>query len=164
MSPTLIELCPFKPQYAESAVAVILSIQQTEFNIPISLEAQPDLLNIPGFYQRGVGNFWVALFGDEVVGTVGLLDIGNSQAALRKMFVKSSFRGIEYRVGKRLLDTLFQWCRSHGVREIYLGTTEKLIVAHRFYERNGFREIIPPQLPTSFPVMSVDTKFYLMNR
>ena len=38
---------------------------------------QPDLLQIPQFYQSGAGNFWVALDGEEVVGTVALLDIGN---------------------------------------------------------------------------------------
>jgi N-acetylglutamate synthase-like GNAT family acetyltransferase len=160
MSLALIEICPYNPQYAEGVVAIVLSIQQREFKIPILLEAQSDLMDIPGFYQRGVGNFWVALLGDEVVGTVGVLDIGNRQGAMRKMFVKSSFRSAEYRLGKRLLATLFQWCRSREVREIFLGTTEKFVSGHRFYERNGFREIPRPQLPSNFPIMSVDTKFY----
>jgi N-acetylglutamate synthase-like GNAT family acetyltransferase len=160
MRPSLIEICPFKPQYAEGVTAIVLSIQQMEFKIPISLEAQPDLMNIPGVYQRGAGNFWIALSGDEVVGTVGVLDIGNRQVAMRKMFVKSSFRSTEYRLGRQLLDTLFQWCRSQEVKEIYLGTAEKFVSGHRFYERNGFREIARSQLPSKFPVMSVDTKFY----
>ncbi len=160
MSPTLIKICPYEPQYDEGVVEVVLSIQQAEFKISISIEAQPDLLNIPGFYQRGSGNFWVAVSGDEIVGTIGLLDIGNNQATLRKMFVKSSFRGPEYCVAKLLLETLFQWCRSHDVREVYLGTTEKFVAAHRFYEKNGFREITLLELPPSFPIMSVDTKFY----
>ncbi len=163
MSPTSIEICPYEPQYDGGVVALVLSIQQTEFKIPISLEAQPDLLNISGFYQLGSGNFWVALSGKEIVGTIGLLDMGNKQGALRKMFVKSSFRGTEYRVGRRLLDTLFHWSRSRGITEIYLGTAEKFVAGHRFYERNCFREIPRSQLPSSFPVMSVDTKFYYIS-
>jgi len=85
----LIQIVPFQPRFAAGVVAVILPIQQTEFAIPISLEAQPDIQDIGAFYQHGDGNFWVALADGEVVGTLGLLDIGNRQAALRKMFVKT---------------------------------------------------------------------------
>ena len=34
-----------------------------------------DLLDIPGHYQQGLGNFWIALSAGQVVGTIGLLDI-----------------------------------------------------------------------------------------
>jgi predicted N-acetyltransferase YhbS len=34
------------------------------------------------------------------------------------------------------------------------------LAAHRFYEKHGFSEIAPAQLPPSFPIMRVDTKFY----
>jgi N-acetylglutamate synthase-like GNAT family acetyltransferase len=156
----VIEVVPFAPQHAEGVVAVIVPIQRNEFEIPITLEEQPDLRDIAGFYQRGSGGFWVALHDGKVVGTVGLLDIGNGRAALRKMFVSAGQRGPEHSVAKRLLETLLAWCRARGVREIYLGTTAKFLAAHRFYEKSGFREIARAELPRSFPVMAVDTKFY----
>lgn len=156
----MIEIVPFEPRHGEGVVAVILPIQQSEFEIPISLEAQPDLQSIPSFYQRGYGNFWVALADGEVVGTVALLDIGNAQAALRKMFVKAAHRGPEHGIAARLLATLLDWCRERGVKEVYLGTTAKFLAAHRFYEKNGFREVARADLPPSFPVMVVDTRFY----
>ena len=156
----MIEITPFVPQHADGVVGVILPIQQAEFAIPITLDAQPDLRDIPGFYQQGNGNFWVALDRQNVVGTVALLDIGNRQAALRKMFVKATHRGPEHGVARRLLDTLLVWCKARGVREVYLGTTAKFLAAHRFYEKSGFREIARAELPASFPVMVVDTKFY----
>jgi N-acetylglutamate synthase-like GNAT family acetyltransferase len=156
----MMKILPFSPQHGEGVVSVILPIQQEEFGISITLESQPDLLDIESFYQRGNGNFWVAVTGGEVVGTLALLDIGNRQGALRKMFVKSSFRGPEHGVAKRLLDTLLQWCRLRDMQEIYLGTTENFVAAHRFYEKNGFNEVTRSQLPSNFPVMSVDTKFY----
>jgi N-acetylglutamate synthase-like GNAT family acetyltransferase len=155
-----IQVVPFSPVHQAAVVDVILPIQQAEFGIPISLEAQKDLLDIPGFYQTRNGNFWVAVLGTEVIGTIALLDIGNDQAALRKMFVKAAFRGRERRVADRLLATLLQWCRARGIREVFLGTTAQFLAAHRFYEKNGFAEIATSQLPVSFPVMSVDTKFY----
>jgi hypothetical protein len=46
------------------------------------------------------------------------------------------------------------------VREIYLGTTARFLPAHRFYEKNGFREITRSELAERFPVIAVDTKFY----
>src|SRR5262249_42481744 len=130
------------------------------FGIPITLDAQPDLQDIGVFYQRGAGNFWVALADGRVVGTLGLLDIGNGQAALRKMFVAAAYRGPEHWIARRLLEALLGWCREHGVREVYLGTTAKFLAAHRFYEKNGFREVDRTGLPAAFPVMTVDTKFY----
>jgi GNAT superfamily N-acetyltransferase len=154
------EIVPFAPQHAAGVIAVILPIQQSEFEIPITLDAQPDLQDIPGFYQRGDGNFWVALDDQTVVGTAALLDIGNKQAALRKMFVSAELRGPEHGFAKRLLETLFAWCRARGVREVYLGTTAKFLAAHRFYEKSGFREIARAELPESFPIMVVDSKFY----
>ena len=156
----MIEIVPFAPAYAQGVVDVILPIQQLEFGIPISLEAQPDLRDIPGFYQKGLGNFWVALDGGRVVGTVALVDIGESQVALRKMFASAAYRGSEHGVARRLLDTLLHWCRERGVKTIFLGTTAKFLAAHRFYEKNAFTEIERSQLPASFPVMAVDTKFY----
>ena len=155
-----IEIAPFTPAHASGVVAVILPIQQSEFDIPITLEAQPDLKDIASFYVKGNGNFWVALADGEVVGTIGLLDIGDREVALRKMFVKSAFRGREYGVASRLLETSVAWCTAREVRAIYLGTTAKFLAAHRFYEKNGFDEIARERLPASFPVMVVDTKFY----
>jgi GNAT superfamily N-acetyltransferase len=156
----VIELVPFSREHADGVVAVILPIQQSEFEIPITLEAQPDLRDVPGFYQRGNGNFWVALEGGTVVGTVALLDIGGGRAALRKMFVSAAHRGAERGVAKQLLETLLDWCRARGVREVTLGTTAKFLAAHRFYEKNGFQEIGRGELPESFPIMEVDSKFY----
>ena len=156
----MVEVVPFAPEHAGGVVAVILPIQQREFEIPITLDEQPDLRDIPAFYRRGSGNFWVAIDGGTVVGTVGLLDIGNGQAALRKMFVSATHRGPAHGVAKRLLDALLAWCRAHALREIHLGTTAKFLAAHRFYEKNGFREIARAELPERFPVMVVDTKFY----
>jgi N-acetylglutamate synthase-like GNAT family acetyltransferase len=156
----MIQIVPFSEHHLSGVVDVILPIQQSEFNIPITLDAQPDLLDIPGFYQKGRGNFWVALHGSEIIGTIALLDIGGGQGALRKMFVKEQFRGTTQGVARRLLRVLLDWCKLHDVREIYLGTTAKFLAAHHFYEKNGFLEIKQSNLPDSFPIMSVDTKFY----
>jgi GNAT superfamily N-acetyltransferase len=156
----MLSVFPFSPEYADEVIGVILPIQTIEFAVPISLDKQPDLKDIPGFYQQGNGNFWVALSDDKVVGSIALLDIGNRQAALRKMFVAATHRGPALGVAKALLAALVTWCQKKNVREVYLGTTSKFLAAHRFYEKNGFREIEKKSLPGKFPIMAVDTKFY----
>ena len=67
----------------------------------------------------------MARAGEKVVGTVGLFDIGDGQAALRKMFVKASFRGQGLGVASALLKALLGWSAQIGVKTIFLGTTEK---------------------------------------
>jgi hypothetical protein len=46
------------------------------------------------------------------------------------------------------------------VKDVYLGTTETFLAAHRFYQRNGFQQIASSELPPSFPKMALDTRFY----
>ncbi len=154
-------ITPFDPGHRDGVIAVVLPIQQLEFGIPVQLADQPDLLDIPGFYQQGKGQFWVALDGGMVVGTIGLLDIGNGEGALRKMFVAPSHRGAARGTAQRLLHTLVDWARARGMRRLYLGTTDKFLAAHRFYDKHGFREIDAAELPADFPVMKVDTRFYI---
>ena len=156
----MIDIVEYSTVHADGVVDLILPIQQSEFNLPVTLDAQPDLQNIPGFYQHGTGNFWVALDGNKVIGSVALLDIENYEVALRKMFVSARYRGQEHMVSSRLLDEALRWCGSNGVRQVYLGTTAQFFAAHRFYEKNGFSEINKTSLPKTFPIMSVDTKFY----
>ena len=141
-------------------IEVILSIQRDEFGVPITVEDQPDLLDISGFYQQGSGNFWVAVADGEVVGTIALRDIGNRQGALRKMFVKPAYRGKEAGVAQRLFDELIASAIRAGIRELFLGTIDRFVAAHRFYERNGFVQVPEATLPKAFPLMGVDTRFY----
>ncbi|MGZ2502854.1 GNAT family N-acetyltransferase [Rhizobium leguminosarum] len=155
-----VEIRTFTVDDADAVLSVILPIQREEFGIDITVDAQPDLRVIPDFYQSGKGQFWVAVKDGAIVGTVGLKDIGNNHAALRKMFVSAEVRGREHGVAARLLDRLFAHARDVGLTDIFLGTTDKFVAAHRFYEKNGFTEIAKSALPRSFPLMAVDSKFY----
>jgi len=108
-----------------------------------------------------VGNFWITLCNNQVVGTIALLDIGYNQAALRKMFIKAPYRGSKCNTAKMLLSKAIEWANQIKITNIYLGTTEKFLAAHRFYGKNGFTQISIEDLPGSFPIMKVDTIFYM---
>lgn len=46
------EIVEFHPGYQLGVVSLILPIQRDEFGIAITLEDQPDLLDIRGFYLK----------------------------------------------------------------------------------------------------------------
>lgn len=150
----------FSPQDAQAVIDLVLPIQQIEFGVPVKAADQPDLLDIPEYYFKGNGHFWVAYWNDQLVGSMGLLDYGGGGFALRKMFVAKAFRGAEYTVAAQLWSTGLQWAGQHQGREIVLGTVDQLKAAHRFYEKQGFEMIEKAALPPDFPRMEVDTIFY----
>jgi len=150
----------YRKEYAQAVIDLILDIQQNEFSVPVTIADQPDLLDVENVYCKGKGNFWIAIENNMLIGTVALIDIGNGQSALRKMFVHADYRGKEKRTGQRLLDHVIEWCRANEINEIYLGTFNRLEAAQRFYLKNGFVAADKQSLPASFPVMQVDNMFF----
>lgn len=167
-----VKVVEFEERFQRQVEELVLPIQTQEFGVKITREEQPDLLDIKGTFQRGDGNFWVVLRQSDagksndgydeanVIGTIGVVDIGNKQVALKKMFVRADARGKVSGIAQTLMDTAKSWCRQRGVESIILGTTAQMFAAHRFYEKNGFVEQQKEQLPPNFPIVHVDTKFY----
>ncbi len=158
-------ITPYDGHDSAAIIDLITTIQIDEFKVATSAEKQPDLRDIPGFYQREAGNFWLAFSedgsgGEQLAGTIALKDVGHGVCALRKMFVAKPFRGRERGVAAALMRTLLDWARERAVREIYLGTVDVYHAAHRFYEKNGFVEVARESVPESVPLMDVDVKFY----
>lgn len=158
----MVTVRPYRPGDAEAVVGVILPIQREEFGFSITAADQPDLAEIPSWYQTGTGQFWLAQLDGAAVGTIALKDIGGGAVALRKMFVKPSARGA-VGAAQALLDTALAHARARGVLAIWLGTTDRFKAAHRFYEKNGFTPVEPRDLPETFPRMAVDTRFYRLS-
>lgn len=150
----------YNKKYEQHVVDLILNIQQNEFGVPVTIADQPDLLDVKNFYCKDAGNFWVAVDNEEVIGSIALIDIGNKQSALRKMFVRKDRRGKETGLGQKLLDHVIGWCQQKNINEIYLGTFNKLEAAQRFYKKNGFVAIEKSELPANFPIMQVDDRFF----
>lgn len=154
---------PADNRHCRQIIDLILPIQQIEFNVAITLEGQPDLLDIETNYHATGGGFWIARHEGPVqpiLGSIGLIAIGHQAGAIRKMFVRKEYRGKEWGIAGRLLDILLAHSRQSGIRDLYLGTVEVLKAAHRFYERNGFQRIDKSELPDYFPRMAADNVFY----
>ncbi|BCS87864.1 GNAT family N-acetyltransferase [Pseudodesulfovibrio sediminis] len=153
-------IVPYDQHDPSEIIDLITTIQIDEFGVATSAEKQPDLRDIPYFYQQGAGSFWLAFVDGELAGTIALKDVGGGVCALRKMFVKKAYRGKERGIAAALMATLLDWAGSKGVREIYLGTVDVYHAAHRFYEKSGFMEVTLDQVPDTVPLMDVDLKYY----
>ncbi|MBX9668385.1 MAG: GNAT family N-acetyltransferase [Candidatus Obscuribacterales bacterium] len=157
------EIVEFDSRYQEAIERLVLPIQQVEFGVKITRDEQPDLTNIQSVFQTGNGNFWIALSNGKVVGTIGVVDIGDQMVALKKMFVDKEYRGKQAGVAQSLMDTAKRWCVEKNLCTVLLGTTAQMSAAHRFYEKNGFVEVAMDKLPSNFPIVHVDTKFYRLD-
>jgi len=153
-------ITPYSDENSDDIIELITTIQIEEFGVATSAERQPDLRDIPGFYQQGCGNFWLARVDGELAGTIAIKDTGDNVCALRKMFVKKEFRGKEQGIAAALMNTLLDWAENRKVKAIYLGTVDVYHAAHRFYEKNGFVEVARHEVPDSVPLMDVDVKYY----
>ena len=146
--------------YCKNIISLILPIQQIEFNVPITLDGQPDLLDIETNYHKTGGGFWGAVNDGQLVGTIGLICPGHNAGVIRKMFVHKNFRGKEHGTAQRLLDTLTAHCKGEQITDICLGTVDILKAAHRFYEKNGFVRVEKANMPSFFPFMMADNVYY----
>ncbi len=155
-----IHIRPYEDKDQQAVIDLILTIQQKEFNVPIDLERQPDLLIVPEYYQVKKGNFWVATVDEKVVGSIALIDCGEGVGCIRKMFVHKDFRGKTLNIAQELFNLLLENARKNEFKNLYLGTIARLEAAIRFYERNGWTPIEKSNLPNSFPIMAVDTHFF----
>ncbi|MBM7420031.1 MULTISPECIES: GNAT family N-acetyltransferase [Chryseobacterium] len=159
----MLEIKLVNDTYSKEVIDLVLNIQQKEFNVPITIEDQPDLMQIEDFYFANGGSFWGAFINGELVGTIALVKFDEKAAAIRKMFVKKEFRGKEYSIAQKLLETLIAYCQKNGIEEVYLGTVLILKAALRFYERNHFEIIEKELLPSKFPLMNADNVFCFLN-
>ena len=73
----------YNGRFDNEIISLILSIQNDETKIGLSLQEQPDLLDIQRYYQQPGGEFGVALSDDRVIGTIGLMLKENHCAVLK---------------------------------------------------------------------------------
>lgn len=83
----------------------------------------------------GEGEVWVALSGDEFVGTVSIVD-KNKALYIRSMAILPEARG--NRIGERLLKEIEDYAVARNYRKLFLNTTPFLKRAIRLYEKFGF--------------------------
>ena len=147
--------------YHDEVVSLILNIQNNEAKIGLSLDEQPDLLDINRYYRSAGGEFWVAISDGKVIGTIGLMIKEKNCAVLKKFFVESEFR--KQKVGLALYNELLKYADKNGVRGILLDTPSVAPRWHTFYEKAGFYKISSDELPISYSYPDRDSILYMLN-
>lgn len=152
------EIIEYQDKYKEQVIDLIFGIFEKEFNSP-SKAGRPDIKNIPEYYQKNErSHFWVAVDeNDNVIGTIGIYNLNDVCAGLRRLYVKKEFRGKG--VAKELFSTLIKFAKEKGYKEIYLSTWDAAIAANKFYLKNGFERI--PEWPKEIARdLGTDNRFY----
>lgn len=155
------EIETYSGKYDDEIISLILDIQNNEAKIDLPLEEQPDLKDIHRFYQQNGGEFWVAVSDGEVVGTIGLMLKENNCAVMKKFFVRSDLRS--QKVGLALYKKLLSYAENTGVKHIILDTPSAAKASHRFYEKAGFRKILPSELPVEYTFPDRDSLVYIFD-
>ncbi|CDO17792.1 Putative acetyltransferase (GNAT) family [Streptococcus gallolyticus] len=130
----------FEPKFNQAVIDLILTIQQEEFSLPISLTEQPDLLDIENSYQKQGGQFWVAINErKEVLGCIGLVALEQDNVALKKMFVSKNYR--KAGLGKELLKAFVAYCQKEQKKAIFLEQQQILRLLSTFTENLVFKQL-----------------------
>jgi GNAT superfamily N-acetyltransferase len=105
----------------------------------------PDLLTFDRHYQAPRGAFFVAREGGRLVGSVGVERLDDGTAELHRLYLDADLRGRG--TGRLLVDTVLGWCRTEDVGHLILWSDTRFDLAHRLYERMGFRRTGERVLP-----------------
>lgn len=87
------------------------------------------------FLGRG-GQIFVALHGDDVIGTCAIVPHGVDGWEIAKLTVASEFQG--QGIARRLVSRCITFAREHGARRVFLVSNSQLQTALRLYASFGF--------------------------
>jgi putative acetyltransferase len=105
----------------------------------------PDLLRWTPHYEPPHGAFFVVREGERIVGSVGVDRVGDGTAELHRLYLDPAMRGRG--LGEALVNTIVDWCRTHGAARLVLWSDTRFTHAHRLYLRTGFRQTGERELP-----------------
>ena len=144
----MIKIKSFQNKYQDSVIKLIKAILEGECGFEVSRKKTPDIWSIEKIYKKPGGNFWVALFNEDVIGALALKNIGNNRGLMKRLYIQKKYRG--QGVASNLLSALLIFSKKQNFKTIYLGTAKKMMIANKFYQKHGFETIqkLPPDLPT----------------
>jgi GNAT superfamily N-acetyltransferase len=148
-----IQILPYQEEH-QAKIDLLLESIAKEFNEPISTSNIAKSILVPDVYL-------VAMLQNELIGTISITKLKNSNSVLRKMFLHKNYRG--QGIAELLLQRVINWANDNHVNSIYLGTMAQFTTAQKFYERLNFEQINKEILPTDFPLNPVDSIFYKLN-
>lgn len=158
----MITISQFEDKYTPEIIRLVLHFQNDGTRPIVSVDDQPDLLNIMGEYIEKGGNFWMAREGEKLIGTIGLMPYKAEIAVLKKFFVYENHQGAPYHIGQALYQELLAFATKRAYKTILLDTPRNTKRAHTFYLKAGFKQINEEDLPIRFSHPYPDCDFFLL--
>ena len=128
------------PERPDTADAVALIAELEEHLAPFYPSTSRHGYSVEKLIAQGVA-FFVIREDGVPAGSGGVQLFGTEYGELKRMFVRSEFRGRGF--GKLLLDHLADHARSRGVGVLRLETGIHQLAAITLYEREGYERIGP---------------------
>jgi N-acetylglutamate synthase-like GNAT family acetyltransferase len=147
----MVQIVEYQEKYKVGINEMMLNIS-LEFDLDIISKSSSNTFSIPDVY-------WIALFDNTVIGTVGL-SLKTDYAILKSMMLINQYRGKEIGLSNKLLGIALSYCSTHQITDVYLGTMIQFKAAQRFYQKNGFHLIQELALPMDFIVNPLDSLFF----
>lgn len=160
MGESKMQIITYNEKYKNQIIELILNIQNNEAKINLSIEEQPDLLDIYSCYEKNGGEFWIAVEQDEVIGTIALMNKGNANSVLKKFFVRQDWRN--KKIGLELYKKLLEYANNNNIKKILLDTPSVAKASHKFYEKAGFKRIDKNELPFEYDYPDRNSYLYLL--
>lgn len=159
----MITITQFKDKYTQDVIDLVLYFQNDGTRPKVSVNDQPDLLNIVGEYIDKGGNFWIAKEGEKLIGSIGIMPCNAEIAVLKKFFVYENYQGEPHHIGRKLYGNLMSFAKDKGFKTLILDTPYNTVRAHKFYEKAGFKKVEESSLPVKFSHPYKDCDFFLLN-
>lgn len=158
----MITITQFEDIYTQDVINLVLHFQNDGTRPMVSVDDQPDLLNIVGEYMEKGGNFWIAKDDGKVIGSIGIMPYSKEIAVLKKFFVNENYQGKPFHIGRKLYQELLNFAIEKGYRTIVLDTPHNTNRAHKFYERAGFQNVKEEDLPIQYSHPYKDCDFFML--
>lgn len=108
-----------------------------------------ELASLPGKYgAESRGALLLAKRNGEAVGVVGMRNLGDGIAEMKRLYIDPAGRGHNF--GRALTDAVLAEARRFGYRAVRLDTFPSMVAANRIYDALGFRDI-PPYYENPLP-------------
>lgn len=130
----MIKYVEYKKEYKEKVIDFWLKICVEEFGFK---EWEKNIRNMDNdtYKERG-GNFWIAIEGDTIIGTISIQNIGNKEAIVKSMYVLKEYRN--QGIASKLMEIVLKFAKQNKYKKIILDTYKKMETAIKFYEKVGF--------------------------